>query len=299
VDPLVVTIHGWGSAAVLTRAVLTSGVSPFVVVTMRFGIALIVLALVSIVWARFRPHDGRQWARGAVLGLIALIAPNTLLTLGLEELPVSIGGLLIALIPIATIGAAHFLVEGEQFNLRSTPGLLVSLVGTAVLVGLGGESVEGVGNLWRGVGFSLGGVVLAGTGGALSRRFALEVGGDGLVIPQFAVAATVGALTMPFLSDTPVSTVEPAQWRLLLALGVFATAIPFTAFLVAAQVNPASRLAVIAYLVPVIAIALAIVALGETLTATVAAGAVMIITGVVLTERSSRHVPVPGADIAE
>lgn len=32
--------------------------------------------------------------------------PNTLFTLGLEDLPVNIGGLLIALIPIATVGAA-------------------------------------------------------------------------------------------------------------------------------------------------------------------------------------------------
>ncbi len=76
--------------------------------------------------------------------------PNTLFTLGLEELPVSIGGLLIALIPIATVGAAHFLVEGERFNPRSIPGLVTSLVGTGILVGLGGESIEGVGNLVAG-----------------------------------------------------------------------------------------------------------------------------------------------------
>jgi drug/metabolite transporter (DMT)-like permease len=297
--PLVLAMLGWGSAAVLTRAALTSGVSSFTVVAIRFGIASITLVLVSRGWARFRPLGRRQWGRGTLLGVIALIAPNTLFTLGLEDLPVNIGGLLIALIPIATVGAAHFLVEGERFDPRSIPGLVVSLMGTGILVGLGGESVQGVGDLWRGVGLSLGGVFLAGIGGALTRRFALELGGDGLVIPEFVTATAVGALMMPFFNESPLSTLDAQQWGLLLALGLAATAVPFTAFLVGAQVNPASRLAVVTYLVPVIAVSLAVIALGETLTATVALGAAMIIGGVILTERSSRHVPVPGADIAE
>ena len=297
--PLVAAILGWGSAAVLTRAVLTSGVSTFVVVPMRFGIALMVLLLVSRFWTRFRGSERQHWLRGALLGTVALAIPNTLFTLGLEDLPVSIGGLLIALIPIATVGAAHFLVEGERFNPRSMPGLATSLVGTGILVGLGGETIEGVGNLWRGVGVSLIGVVLAGTGGALTRRFALEVGGDRLVIPQFATATMLGVLAMSFLNTTPVSSIETEQWVLLLALGVLATAIPFTSFLIAAEVNPAARLGVAAYLVPVIAVTLAVIFLAEELTPAVVVGALLIISGVIVTERSSRHVPVPGVDIAE
>jgi drug/metabolite transporter (DMT)-like permease len=266
---------------------------------MRFGIALAVLLIVSQIWSRFRGADRAHWARGAILGAVALMMPNTLFTLGLEDLPVNIGGLLIALIPIATVAAAHFLVEGERFNPRSIPGLITSLIGTGVLVGLGGETVEGVGNLWRGVGVSLVAVVLAGTGGALTRRFALEVGGDRLVIPQFATATALGVLAMPFLNPTPLASVEPEQWGLMVALGVFATAVPFTAFLIAAQVNPAARLGMAAYLVPVIAVTLAVTLLGETLSPTVVVGAALILSGVILTERSSRHVPVPGADIAE
>jgi drug/metabolite transporter (DMT)-like permease len=65
---------------------------------------------------------------------------------------VNIGELLIALVPIATVAAAHFLVAGERFDSRSIPGLITSLVGTGILVGLGGQGLEGVGNLWRGMG---------------------------------------------------------------------------------------------------------------------------------------------------
>ncbi|HSO48987.1 MAG TPA: methionine--tRNA ligase, partial [Acidimicrobiia bacterium] len=77
-----------------------------------------------------------------------------------------------------------------------------------------------------------------------------------------------------------------------------ATALPFTAFLIAAQVNPASRLSVAGYLVPVLAVTLAVIFLGETVTVAVVTGAVLIIGGVALTERASRHVPVAGIDTA-
>jgi len=296
--PLVAAILGWGSAAVLTRALLSSGVSTFTVVPMRFGIALVILVFVSRFWKRFRSLDPRHWVRGLILGAVALALPNTLFTMGLEDLPVSLGGLLVALIPAATVGAAHFLVVGENFNPKSIPGLIVALIGTGVLVGVGGGAMEGVGNLWRGVGLSLIAVCLAGLGGALSRRFALEVGGDGLVIPQFAGATTICLVAMPFLNTTSLPSIEVSQWALLIALGALATALPFSAFLIAAQVNSASRLGVAGYVVPVIAVILAVIFLGEKLTLAIVVGAVLIIGGVILIERSSRHVPVPGVNTA-
>ncbi|HEY4606604.1 MAG TPA: DMT family transporter [Acidimicrobiia bacterium] len=296
--PLVVATLGWGSAAVLTRALLNSGISTFTVVPMRFGIALIILLIVSRFWKRFRGLDQRHWVRGFILGGVALALPNTLFTMGLEDLPVSLGGLLVALIPLATVGAAHFLVEGERFNPRSIPGLVVSLVGTGILVGLGGGTLEGVGNLGRGVTLSLIAVCLAGVGGALTRRFALEVGGDGLVIPQFATAIALGVVATPFLDVTPLGSIPSSGWALLIALGALATAVPFSAFLMAAEVNPAARLGVAGYVVPIIAVLLAVTFLDERLTLAVVVGAALIIGGVILTERSSHHVPVAGVNTA-
>jgi DME family drug/metabolite transporter len=119
-----------------------------------------------------------------------------------------------------------------------------------------------------------------------------------LVIPQFASATGLGLLAMPFLDTTALSSIDTSQWALLIALGVLATAVPFTAFLIAAQVNLASRLAVAGYVVPVIAVTLAVIFLGERLTVAIVVGAVLIIGGVVLIERSSRHVPVAGVNTA-
>ncbi len=297
--PLVLATLGWGSSAVLTRAILESGISTFTLLPFRIGIALSIILVVAIFRAQLRDLDGEHWRRGIILGVVAMTIPNSLLTLALEDIPVSLGGLLIGLIPLTTIVSAHFIVPGERFNPKSTPGLLVSVLGTAILVGIGGTSMAGVDNLARGVSVALIGVVLAGVGSALTRKFALEVGGEGLVIPQFATATLVYLVALPILGETAVSSIEPSQWALIAILGSFGTAVPFTAFLIAAEINPASRLGVSGYLVPVVAVTLAVIFLGETITLTVLAGAALIVGGVILTERATKHVPEPGIVTAQ
>jgi drug/metabolite transporter (DMT)-like permease len=76
------------------------------------------------------------------------------------------------------------------------------------------------------------------------------------------------------------------------------TALPFASFLFAAEINPASRLAITGYTVPVIGTIGALIFLGEAFTGIMVLGALLIIAGVYLSERISRYVPAPGAQSA-
>ena len=296
--PLIAATLGWGSSAVLQRAVLLNGVDTFDMLPMRMAFAMATLGLVILFTRRFGTTTALSWRYGLILGVAGMAAPMSLMTLSLEDLPVSLGGLLVALIPIATIASAHFLVEGERFQPRSLLGLLVSLAGSAVLVGIGGESIEGVDNLWRGVFFMVAGVALAGVGGALSRRFALQVKSETLVLPQFTVGTIVLFLLIPLLGEEGVSAFGPAEWVMVAAIGAIGTTVPFGSFLVAASMNPASRLGLVGYLVPVVGVTLAVVFLGETVTTSIMVGAVLILGGVFLAERGTKHVPEPGVTTA-
>lgn len=278
----------------MTRAVIVNGVGAFTVVPLRMSFALASLILIVALSRRFWTTSTAAWRRGLVLGVVAMALPMILLTLALEDLPVTLGGLLIALIPIATIAAAHFIVEDERFSPRSLPGLLLALAGSAVLVGIGGDSVAGVDDLWRGVGYSVAGVVLAGVGGALSRRYALEVTAEDLVLPQFTVNTVLLLSVLPFVADIDLTGIGGESWVLLGAIGVVGTTVPFASFLIAAGINPAYRLGLTGYTVPVVAVALAVIFLGERLTLPVIAGAALIVAGVVLAEMATEHVPSPG-----
>lgn len=296
--PLAAATLGWAAGSVLTRAVLVRGVSTWTLIPLRMGFALLTLFIVMAVTKRFWTTNSTAWKRGLVLGSIAMAVPMVLMTLAFEDLPVSLGGLLVALIPLATIGAAHFLVAGERFQLRSLPGLLISLVGSALLIGVGGGSLDGVGNLWRGVTLMVAGVTVAGVGGALSRRYALQVPSNDLVLPQFVVNTVAVSLVLPLFFEFDVGSVDTLDWWLIAGIGVLGTTLAFGSFLVAAGMNPASRLALISYAIPVLAVVMAVIFLGEKLTLAIVSGAVLILTGVVLVERATTHVPEPGVATA-
>ncbi len=74
--------------------------------------AMAALGLVIVVTKRFGTRSPAAWRRGLVLGTVGMALPMLLMTLSFEDLPVSVGGLLIALIPLTTIAAAHFIVDG-------------------------------------------------------------------------------------------------------------------------------------------------------------------------------------------
>jgi drug/metabolite transporter (DMT)-like permease len=176
--------------------------------------------------------------------------------------------------------------------------MLLALVGSALLVGAGG-SAEGVGNLWRGVALMVAGVLVAGIGGALSRRYALQLPANDLVLPQFTVCMVLVAVILPLFFGFDTSAVDPVRWWMIAAVGAVGTTLSFGSFLVAAGINPASRLALVSYAIPVLSVLLAVLFLGETLTAAIVGGAVLILAGVVLAERASKHVPEPGVAIAQ
>lgn len=292
--PLIAATVGWGASAVLNRAAILRGLDSWTIVPLRMVFAMITLGLVIALSGRFKSATKAAWWRGAILGVVGMALPMLLMTLGLEDIPVSLGGLLIALIPIATIGAAHFIVEDERFKAKALPGLILALLGSAFVVGVGGETVDGVDNLWRGVLFTIAGVAMAGLAGALSRKYALEVPGEELVLPQFTTNTLLLFAAVPFTFGMDIDAVDGGSWLLLIGVGAIGTTLAFGSFLVAAAINPARRLALTGYSVPVVAVTLAIIFLGERLTLAVATGAVLIITGVILTERASTHIPAPG-----
>ena len=296
--PLAGATLGWAAGSVLTRAVLVRGVSTWTLIPLRMLFALVSLGAVIAISKRFWTTNPSAWKRGLSLGTVAMAIPMVFMTLAFEDLPVSLGGLLVALIPLATIAAAHFFVPGERFQLKTLPGLLLALLGSALLVGVGGGSIQGVGNLGRGVLFMMIGVLMAGIGGALSRRFALELSSNDLVLPQFTVNTVVVAVVLPLVFGFDVGSVDAVSWLLLAGIGVLGTTLSFGSFLMAAGLNPATRLALVSYAIPVLSVVLAVIFLGEHVTLGIGAGAVLILAGVILAERSTVHVPEPGVATA-
>ncbi|HEY5889850.1 MAG TPA: EamA family transporter, partial [Acidimicrobiia bacterium] len=160
----------------------------------------------------------------------------------------------------------------------------------------GGDAVVAIrSELILGAGLVTVGVVVAGLGGALSRRFARETPATQLVFPQFVVGLVALLIGFVIFGESTVTPIDSSVWWLIIASGIIGTAVPFAAFLFAAELNPASRLGATGYIVPIIATLGAIVFLDEVFTAAMLVAAALILIGVFWSEKAARYVPSPGA----
>ncbi|MDX1447710.1 MAG: DMT family transporter [Acidimicrobiia bacterium] len=284
---------GWATGNITSKLALDGGMDPVGLTLVRFLIAAVGMVAILAVMGRLdRDHD---WRRGTAIGVLNMALPPIFFTIALVTLDASLAGLLIALIPAASIVAAHFLVPGERFQAWRIPGLVVAFGGIAVLLG-GVERID-PDALWAATGWSMLGVVCAGSGGALSRRFALHTPIRRMVVPQFLAAAfTLVVVSVPTDATSGFDRLGADIWGWAILTGLVGTITPFYSFLQIVERAETARAALVGYLVPVASAVAAVIFLGDPVTASLLIGGSIIIVGVVLADRGHVLTRVLGID---
>jgi drug/metabolite transporter (DMT)-like permease len=265
----------WGLAPVATRS-LVSELAPLSLLTLRQLLA----AAVLLPWAvpALRRIDARDLPRLIVAGLLGMIGYNLPVTVGLQWLPASSAGLLLATEPVWVL-LIGLVFLGERAGPRVLAGTGVALAGVAVIAG---PAALSPGSGTRAV-----------AGAALVLLATLAFGGYMVVLRPLsqkygAVSATAtssvaGALPYLALAGTvwPPRLSSPAGAELLfLALGSTVAGMLLWNLAVVRGGAGISRLL---YLEPVVSVLGAMVFLGEQVTAAVLAGGVLVIAGVLMT----------------
>ena len=278
---------GFGSGSVLAKVILGRGVTALELLPIRFSFAVASLLTVLAATGKLKRLDTDTWRKGSMLGVINMAAPSILMTSGLEHLSASVTALLVGLIPLTTVAFAHHLIDGERMHRGLVPGFILALAGTGLLVeGEGGPGTNPV----LGLTLVVTGVLAAGAGGALTRRFALKVPASELVLPQF-VAATGVVLAAALASGSieGIGRMDRGSFGLIVLLGTACTTVPFGALLWLSQSTTAARVALMAYLVPLVGVTGGILILGEPLGWRLLGGGALILAGVMLADRSERR----------
>jgi drug/metabolite transporter (DMT)-like permease len=278
---------GFGSGSVLAKVILGRGVTALELLPIRFSFAVASLLTVLAATGKLKRLDTDTWRKGSMLGVINMAAPSILMTSGLEHLSASVTALLVGLIPLTTVAFAHHLIDGERMHRGLVPGFILALAGTGLLVE--GEGRPGT-NPVLGLTLVVTGVLAAGAGGALTRRFALKVPAAELVLPQF-VAATGVVLAAALASGSieGIGRMDRGSFGLIVLLGTACTTVPFGALLWLSQSTTAARVALMAYLVPLVGVTGGILILGEPLGWRLLGGGALILAGVMLADRSERR----------
>jgi drug/metabolite transporter (DMT)-like permease len=263
----------WGASYLFIKVALEDDVSPWAVVSSRTALAALVLVPLAVHMGVLGSLRGRLGPT-AVLAMVQVAVPLSLIALGEEKISSSLTGILVASAPIFTFLLA-FALTGEQ---RASPtglaGVAIGIVGVGMLLGVdaGGGSEALVGGAF---------VILAAFGYAVAAWY-LKRNLAG-VEPVATVAGTqvIAALVLLPLGLLNVPDAVPGVDAVasLVTLGVICTGFAFVIFHSLVASDGPARASLVGYIAPVFSIFYGVTLLDESFTGFTLAGLVLILGG--------------------
>jgi drug/metabolite transporter (DMT)-like permease len=283
---LVLTAIFWGGTFIAGRQV-AQDLGPFSIAFLRFTMAS--LLLLSLTWMKEgklpRVSPG-QLLLVILLGLTGVFAYNALFFKGLRLIEASRASLIVATCP-AFIAIAAALLLRERLTPLQVLGILLSILGAAVVIAKGNLRQIVAGGV--GVGeLCILGCVLNWTAYSLLGKVALRKLSPLVSVSYSALVGAI-ALAVPALYEGLAHTVRRASlldWTSIAYLAVCGTVLGFVWFYQGVQLIGTTRAGLFINFVPISAVILAFFLLREPITWSLAAGAVLVLSGVYLTNRT-------------
>jgi drug/metabolite transporter (DMT)-like permease len=285
---LVLTSVFWGGTFIAGRK-LAFEVQPFSGAFLRFFVASIFLTAIA---ARVEKGLTRPVRKHLFLlflmGMTGIFLYNVLFLKGLKLIEAGRASILIANNPIF-IALMSALVFRERLNLLKILGILISVAG-AVTVITRGDFLTGIG-----AGFGWGEVCIL---GCVVSWVAYSLLGKSVMIDLTPLAAVTCSSVIGTICLFPTAVIEGLfesraysfqAWMSIFYLGVFGTVLGFLWYYEGIKRIGAVRAGLFINFVPVSAVILAFLVLGEPLTFSLLVGAVLVSSGVYLTTLGSRR----------
>ena len=276
----------WGSSYLFIKIGVET-LPPLSLVAWRLLVGVAVLAVVVAVTRTPLPRDPRTLGHLAVLGAVNIAIPFWLI--GWAELRISSGltGILQSVSPFFTLVLAASFVHDEHITRGRVAGIAIGFLGIFVLsapnlaeAGTAAGAERLLGEL---------AVVLAslayGSGNAYARRTLRETRPLVLATGQ-VVWALLMVVPLALLVDGGISLPRVPEAVLAVGwLGAVGTGFAYLVFFRLLTRWGPTRASLVAYLLPVVAVVLGVVVLGEVVDATFLAGAVLIVMGIWVVNR--------------
>ena len=265
----------WGGSFFFNRVALDA-LPPLTLVFLRVGLAAPVLVLAQRAMGRRMPRDPRVWAAFFVMGLLNNVLPFALIVWGQMQIASGLASILNATTPLAGVIVAHLFTADEKMTANRLFGVAAGIAGVAVLIGP--QALEGFGSHLVRELACLAAAVSYAFAGVYGRRFR-RLG----IAPMTTAAGQVTASAALLL---PLTLIVDKPWLLpvppLTVLGAVAglvllsTALAYTIYFRLLATAGATNLLLVTFLIPVSAILLGTLVLGERLGANQLAGLMLI-----------------------
>jgi drug/metabolite transporter (DMT)-like permease len=285
----------WGSAFLFTKVAVTALPVEWVV-TARLGLGALVLVGLAWFLGRRRPRGAKLWLFLVLIAVVGNLLPFSLITWGQRFIDSGLAGILMAVMPLATLGLAHLFVPGERLTGHRVVGFLIGFVGVVVLIGP--EALLAVGGD-RGPLLPmlavLAGAMCYGTSAILAR---LRPPSDALSTAATTILLA-GLLSVPLGLETwqgpamaaAIDAFTPAVLLAVLFLGLFSTATAMVVYFRLIRTAGPTFTSQMNYLIPLWAVGVGVVFLGEEPTLGHLAGLMLILCGILWSRRRPKPSP--------
>lgn len=253
----------WGGSFFFGKVAIAE-IPPLTMVLTRVAIGALALWIIARARGVHMPLNRRLAAEFMLLAVIANIIPFGLIAWSQQHLPSGLSSILNAATPLFTVLVAQAFTHDEKFTLGKLTGVSLGFLGVAVMMGpallgqLGGHELPA--QL-----AAIGATVSYGFAAVYSRRFR-HLPPLGIAMVQLASSSllllpAVALIDRPWLLPAPSLPVIGA----LLGLGVLSTGLAYILYFRIVGRNGATNISLVTFLVPVSAILLGALVLGEAL----------------------------------
>lgn len=274
----------WGSSFAASKIAVET-IPPVWVVSLRVSIGAALMLGYLFFRKQRLSRNWLHWIWFIWLGLVGNILPFTLITWGVLYVPSSVAGILMATIPLAVIVLAHFILSDEHLTAQKTFGFVIGFLGVAVLIGVGGSASLDSGPLQLLALLAITGAAFCYALYGTTARLMPDMSNVSKAASVLLTAAVISLALSIYLEPNGLAHVSSASMLAVTTLGIFPTAIATILLFRLLREAGASFLALSNYLVPVFAVLLGVVLLGEALQWSDWLGLALVLCGIFITER--------------
>jgi drug/metabolite transporter (DMT)-like permease len=250
----------WGGSFFFAKIAVLE-LPPLTVALGRVAIAAAILLALARATGVALPATFADWRPYALMGLLNNVLPFTLLFWGQTHIPSGLAAILNATTPLFTVLVAHVATADEKLTAPRLAGLTAGLAGVVVMIGpdvlrdLGANVLAQLACLLAAISYAFAGVY--------GRRFrgepALRVAAGQLTASSVILVLPVALIDRPWMLPLPSHTAIAA----LVALAALSTALGYLIFFRILARAGATNVSLVTFLIPVSAILLGTLVLGE------------------------------------
>lgn len=269
----------WGGSFFFAEIALRE-VSALVVVWARVGLAGLILFVLVRLKGLVIPRSRTLWFSFMVMGLLNNVIPFSLIVWAQTSITGSLASIFNATTPLFTIILAHYLTRDEKITWRKILGVILGFIGVVIMMGV--QAMNGLGSSLLAQGAVLLAAVSYGLAALWGRRFASMAP---LVVAMGQVVCAGLIMSVPAFMFGFVQNVGVLSLSTVLALfglALFCTVIAYVLYFKILATSGASNLMLVTFLIPLSAIALGSLLIGERLELDHVIGMLFILMGLLI-----------------